>query len=123
MLRVGIDETAFRKGHKYLTVVVDHDTGHLVWAAEGRDEQTMEGFFSELGADAILATLVHGLTNARVESLNTRIKLIIRRGFGFHSAEPIIGLAMLTSAPFTPHYLVAQNDPRNLHKRQKSNHS
>lgn len=33
--RIGIDEIAYRKGHRYLTVVVDHDTGRLVWAGEG----------------------------------------------------------------------------------------
>src|SRR2546423_1701771 len=33
--RIGIDEISHRKGHRYLTVVVDHDTGRLVWAAPG----------------------------------------------------------------------------------------
>ena len=31
--RIGIDEISVRKGQRYLTVVVDHDTGRLVWAA------------------------------------------------------------------------------------------
>ena len=31
--RIGIDELSHRKGHRYLTVVVDHDSGRLVWAA------------------------------------------------------------------------------------------
>src|SRR5215211_5217799 len=30
--RIGVDEIAYKKGHRYLTVVVDHDTGRLVWA-------------------------------------------------------------------------------------------
>jgi len=47
--RIGIDEVSFRKGHKYLTVVYDHDTGRLVWAAEGRDSETLGRFFDELG--------------------------------------------------------------------------
>lgn len=38
--RIGIDEISYKKGHKYLTVVVDHDTGRLVWAAPGRDKAT-----------------------------------------------------------------------------------
>jgi transposase len=49
--RIGIDEISFRKGRKYLTVVVDHDTGLLVWAAEGRDEKTLGRFFAALGED------------------------------------------------------------------------
>jgi transposase len=251
--RIGIDETSFRKGHRYLIVIVDHDTGRLVWAAEGRDEAALDRFFYQLGEeraklithvtadagswianvvdvrcpnavrcmdtfhviawatdaldqvrrqvwnaarrrkdkklasdlkgarwalwkggdrltprqqtkldwiektnkplyrayllkeqlrvvfqlpfddaldlidawldwaldsglepfiklaktitdylDPILATLVHGLTNARIESLNTRIKLIIRRAFGFHSAKPIISLAMLAFGGLQP---------------------
>ena len=36
--RIGIDEIAYRKGHRYLTCVVDHDTGRLVWAHEGRNK-------------------------------------------------------------------------------------
>jgi transposase len=48
--RIGIDEVSYKKGHKYLTVVVDHDTGRLVWAAPGRDKQTVHAFFDALGA-------------------------------------------------------------------------
>jgi transposase len=49
--RIGIDEISFRKGHKYLGVVVDHDRDRLVWAAEGRDERTLDRFFFELGEE------------------------------------------------------------------------
>ena len=49
--RIGIDEISYKKGHKYLTVVIDHDSGRLVWAAEGRDRDTLRGFFDLLGAD------------------------------------------------------------------------
>jgi transposase len=47
--RIGIDEISYKRGYKYLTVVVDHDTGRLVWAAAGRDEATVERFFDALG--------------------------------------------------------------------------
>jgi transposase len=49
--RIGIDEISYKRGHKYLTVVVDHDTGRLVWAAAGRDRETLRAFFDELGAE------------------------------------------------------------------------
>jgi len=49
--RVGIDELSYRVGQRYITVVVDHDSGRLVWAREGRDRQTVEAFFDELGAE------------------------------------------------------------------------
>jgi transposase len=47
--RIGIDEISHRKGQRYLTVVVDHDSGRLVWAAAGRDRKTVEAFFDALG--------------------------------------------------------------------------
>lgn len=49
--RIGIDEISYKKGHKYLTVVVDHDSGALVWAAPGRDAATLRRFFDLLGPD------------------------------------------------------------------------
>lgn len=49
--RIGIDELSYRVGQRYLTVVVDHDSGLLVWAADGRDKQTVAAFFAQLGPE------------------------------------------------------------------------
>jgi len=49
--RIGIDEISYKRHHKYLTVVVDHDSGRLVWAAPGRDTKTLRRFFDALGAE------------------------------------------------------------------------
>jgi transposase len=49
--RIGIDELSYRKGQRYITGVVDHDTGRLVWAADGRDKKTVERFFDQLGPE------------------------------------------------------------------------
>ena len=46
--RIGIDETSYKKGHKYLTVVVDHDRGCLVWAHEGYGREVPGLFPGEL---------------------------------------------------------------------------
>ena len=48
--RIGIDEISYKKGHRYLTVVVDHDSRRLIWAAAGRDTHTLRRFFDLLGA-------------------------------------------------------------------------
>jgi len=48
--RIGIDEISYKRHHKYLTVVVDHDTGRLVWAQPGRDRETVHAFFDALEA-------------------------------------------------------------------------
>jgi transposase len=49
--RIGIDEISYKRGHRYLTVVVDHDSGALVWAAPGRNEATLRQFFDTLGTE------------------------------------------------------------------------
>jgi transposase len=56
--RIGIDEISYKRHHKYLTVVVDHDTGRLLWAAPGRDKATLRGFFDALG-DQRAAQITH----------------------------------------------------------------
>jgi transposase len=49
--RIGIDEISYKRGHRYLIVVVDHDTGHLVWAGPGRNDTALHVFFDELGPE------------------------------------------------------------------------
>jgi transposase len=49
--RIGIDEISYRKGQRYLLVVVDHDSGRLVWAGKDRTAATLRRFFDELGAE------------------------------------------------------------------------
>jgi transposase len=51
---------------------------------------------------SIEAALVHRLSNARVEAANTKVRLIIRRGFGFHSPEAVIAPAMLCLGGLCP---------------------
>ena len=58
LTRIGIDEIAYRRGHRYLTCVIDHTTGRLVWAGEGRNQDTLGRFFDELGAERA-ALLTH----------------------------------------------------------------
>ena len=52
--------------------------------------------------DDIQATLFHGVNNGRVESLNTKVRLIARRAFGFHSAQALIALSELTLGGLCP---------------------
>jgi transposase len=61
--RIGIDEISYKKGHKYLTVVVDHDSGRLVWAAPGRSAQTLGVFFEQLGVQRC-AQITHVTSDA-----------------------------------------------------------
>jgi transposase len=47
-VKIGIDETSYKKGHKYMTVVVNHDTGALIWARKGHGKEVLTEFFKEL---------------------------------------------------------------------------
>jgi len=50
----------------------------------------------------IVATLTHRLSNARVEAVNTRIRLLTRIAFGFHSASALIALTFLGLGGYCP---------------------
>ena len=51
---------------------------------------------------AILAAIEHGLSNGLIESVNTKIRLITRIAFGFHSPDALIALAMLNLGGHRP---------------------
>src|SRR5207249_2397444 len=50
----------------------------------------------------IIATLRYRLTNARTEAVNTTIRLITRRAYGFHSPDALVALAMLKLGGYRP---------------------
>jgi transposase len=49
LYRIGVDEIAYRRGRKFLTVVADHDTGRVVFVGEGRTQHILGAFFETLG--------------------------------------------------------------------------
>lgn len=48
LVNIGIDETSYKKGHKYITVIVNHDTNTVVWASEGHGKTVLEKFYRQL---------------------------------------------------------------------------
>lgn len=48
LVHIGIDETSYRKGFKYITVIVDHDRNRVVWLHEGHGKSVLEKFYKEL---------------------------------------------------------------------------
>jgi len=51
--------------------------------------------------EGILAARRLNLSNARAEALNNKVKLIVRRAYGFHSANAALALVHLTCGPIT----------------------
>jgi transposase len=51
--------------------------------------------------EGILAARRLNLSNARAEAMNNKVKLIVRRAYGFHSANAALALVHLTCGPVT----------------------
>jgi transposase len=51
LTQIGVDELSYRRHHEYITVVVDHRRGHVVWAQPGKNADTLKAFFDELGPE------------------------------------------------------------------------
>lgn len=48
---IGVDETSYRKGHTYITTVVNQQTGEVVWAHDGFGKNTFEKFYERISED------------------------------------------------------------------------
>jgi len=48
---LAIDEVSVRKGHRYLTVVLDYETGRVVWIGQDRKARTLKRFFSGMSRE------------------------------------------------------------------------
>ena len=51
LTHIGVDELSYRRHHEYVTVVVDHVRGGVVWASPGKNADTFKAFFKELGKE------------------------------------------------------------------------
>ena len=72
LVRIGVDEISWRKHHKYLTLVHDHDTGAVVWGAPGKDAATLEKFFDELPAGQLPEAISMDLGPAFIKAAGAR---------------------------------------------------
>ncbi len=73
LTRIGVDEVSYRKGHRYLIVVADHDReGRVVWAKAGKNAATLTAFFDELGTErvAILEAISLDMSHAFEKAVN-----------------------------------------------------
>jgi len=49
---IGVDDKSYRRGQRYITLVVDRDRGRLVWAAPGRSAHVLRASFDTIGEEA-----------------------------------------------------------------------
>ena len=50
---------------------------------------------------SVLAAIELGLSNGRLEALNSKVRLISHRAYGFHSADALIAMIYLCCAGIT----------------------
>lgn len=48
---LAVDEIAVKKGHRYMTVVIDYETGRVVWMGKDRKAETLAAFFAGMTKD------------------------------------------------------------------------
>ena len=51
LYRIGVDEVSYRRGHRFVTLVADHDTGAVVWASYQDPARAFGSFFDQLGPE------------------------------------------------------------------------
>jgi transposase len=71
LTHVGIDELSYRRHHKYITIVTDHVGSRIVWAAEGKNADTVREFFAALGPERVekLKAVTIDMSQAYVEAV------------------------------------------------------
>ncbi len=75
LFRIGVDEVAYRKGHRYLTVVADQDHhGAVVWIGEGKSAATLEQFYDRIGPERCAQLEAVSLDMGRAFSKATHAK-------------------------------------------------
>jgi transposase len=51
LIGVTVDEVSHKRGHRYITVVTNLETGDVVWTGEGKSAETLGKFFDDLGPE------------------------------------------------------------------------
>ena len=89
LVNIGIDETSYKKGHKYITVIVNHDTNTVVWASEGHGKSVLEKFYRQLSPEQLSSIKVVTGDGARwiTECVNEYTPECARCVDSFHVVE------------------------------------
>jgi transposase len=72
--RIAIDEIAVRKGHRYLTLVLDLDSGQVVYVGKGRKKQSLNDFWKRLAASrAKIEAVATDMSAAYISAVQERL--------------------------------------------------
>lgn len=72
---LAVDEISIRKGHRYLTVVLDYETGRVVWVGEDRKARTLRRFFSGMSREQrqALKAVVMDMWDPYIVAVRTKV--------------------------------------------------
>jgi transposase len=75
LTHIGVDELSYRRHHEYVTVVVDHVRGRIVWAAPGKNADTLRAFFAALGKErcARIETVTIDMSQAYITAVREAV--------------------------------------------------
>jgi transposase len=72
--RIALDEIAVRKGHKYLTLVMDLDSGQVVYVGQGRGARSLDAFWKRLKASgARIEAVATDMLPAYIEAVQSNL--------------------------------------------------
>jgi transposase len=74
LTRIGVDEIAWAKGNRYLTVVVNQIGGDVIWVGKGKNADVLEEFYTLLGQERCAQLRAVSMDMGRAYSAATRAK-------------------------------------------------
>ena len=88
LFEISIDEVAWRKGHRYLTLIADHRTGRVVWGCEGKGQAAADRFFAELDPEPAACASPAAPTGATIRGPQTATPAARARDHGPVRSQP-----------------------------------
>jgi transposase len=91
LVGIGVDEVSWKRNHHYLTLVCDHAAKKVVWGKAGKDADTLDAFFAELGADraAALRAVSSDMSPAYGKSIKANAPQATRCIDPFHAVKTV----------------------------------
>ena len=86
--QIAIDEISVRKGHRYLTIVMDLETGAIIFAAEGKGEKSLQSFWKRLrGSGAKVEAAATDMSSAYYAAVQKNLPNAVLVFDRFHIAK------------------------------------
>jgi transposase len=91
LVHIGVDEVSWKKNHHYLTLVCDHAARKVVWGKAGKDAETLDAFFAELGVErsAALQAVSSDMSAAFGKSIKANAPQATRCIDPFHAVKTV----------------------------------